>query len=101
MGGFQLTFYKPGVADVSEEVVTQVADQGLSDRQIKAIDYVKEHGSITNGEYQAITGISRRSASRELNELTVKEILIAENIGGRGARYTLGMGHNAPKNEPK
>lgn len=91
MGGFQLTFYKPRAVEISE-AVTKVADKGLSDRQIKAIDYVKEHGSITNSEYQAITGISRRSASRELNELTAKGILHAENIAGRGAKYTLKNG---------
>lgn len=43
---------------------------GLSERQIKAVLYVKEHGKITNGEYQKINSVAKPTATRDLSELT-------------------------------
>ena len=62
---------------------------GLSERQISAIMYTKEHETISNTEYQTIAQISKRTASRELNELKMKNILVAEGVGGRGTIYKL------------
>jgi ATP-dependent DNA helicase RecG len=42
---------------------------GLSERQIKAVLYVKEKGKITNSEYQKLNETSERTASREISEL--------------------------------
>lgn len=61
---------------------------GLSERQLKAIAYVKEHGSITNGEYQTIAEVSKRTATRELSDLKDKGILTSEGTG-RGSNYRL------------
>jgi ATP-dependent DNA helicase RecG len=59
---------------------------GLSDRQIKAILYVKEHGKITNKEYQEInTGITDRTALRDLEILIEKGFL--KRIGEKKAAY--------------
>ena len=59
---------------------------GLSDRQIKAVLYVKEHGKITNKEYQEInTGITDRTALRDLEILIEKGIL--KRIGEKKAAY--------------
>jgi ATP-dependent DNA helicase RecG len=50
---------------------------------LKAVDYVKEKGRITNGEYQEINEVSRQTASNELHDLTnVFKLLIST---GRGA----------------
>ncbi len=62
---------------------------GLSERQLKAMVYIKEHGSITNSEYQAITKVSKSTATRELNELKEKGILISKGTTGRGFTYCL------------
>ena len=62
---------------------------GLNERQIQAVLYVKEHGSIKNTEYQNLTGTTKRTASRDLDALVQKGWL--ERIGetGKGTYYTL------------
>ena len=62
---------------------------GLSDRQIKAVLYVKEHGRITNKEYQAIDKASERTASRELSELIKANLLEQGGSFGAGSFYKL------------
>ncbi|MDR1344299.1 MAG: hypothetical protein LBJ39_02995 [Tannerellaceae bacterium] len=42
---------------------------GLNERQIKAVEYVKGKGKITNKEYQKINEISNKTATYELKEL--------------------------------
>ncbi|KAB2832618.1 MAG: hypothetical protein F9K49_07850, partial [Caedimonadaceae bacterium] len=82
-GRFRLIFHK--------EILTEgrLKDMGLSQRQILAVTYTKEHEAISNTEYQTIAGVSKRTASRELNELKLKDILVAEGVGGRGTIYRL------------
>lgn len=59
---------------------------GLSERQIKAVLYVKEKGKITNSEYQKInTGITDRTALRDLEVLIEKGFL--QRIGDKKAAY--------------
>lgn len=62
---------------------------GLSERQLLAVSYVKEHETISNAEYQSIAGISKSTATRELKELKLKNILVSEGIVGRGTVYKL------------
>ena len=65
---------------------------GLSDRQIKAVLYVKENGKITNAEYQTLNSVSKRTATNDLSELVDKYQLI-NNIGfGAGSYYELRIG---------
>jgi len=81
--GFQVVFRK----DVySEEYLRSL---GLSERQIAAVMYVKERGRITNKECQRISGISERTATRDLSDLASKGLL--EQIGktGKGTVYVL------------
>jgi ATP-dependent DNA helicase RecG len=60
----------------------------LNERQIRAVQYVKENGKITNGEYQEINKVSRRWTTVELSDLVNKNIL--KNIGyGAGSYYKL------------
>ncbi|PWH20523.1 MAG: AAA family ATPase [Ardenticatenia bacterium] len=66
---------------------------GLNERQIQAVLYVKERGSITNKEYQQLTGVSKRTASSELSELVDKDILIKTGgQRGRGTAYRARIG---------
>jgi len=60
---------------------------GLSDRQVKAVRYVKEHGTITNKEYRELTGMSPRAALRELNDLCTREIFVKQGTTGRSTVY--------------
>ena len=62
---------------------------GLSDRQIKAVLYVKEHSKITNKEYQEINTISKRTAAYELVELTEKYKLFKQLGASVGTYYEM------------
>ncbi len=53
-----------------------------------AMRYVQEHGSITNGEYRQLTGVSINTALRDLEELVSRGSL--KIVGKRrGRRYEL------------
>ena len=59
---------------------------GLSDRQIKAVLYVKEKGKITNVEYLEINqGITDRTALRDLDSLIEKGVFL--RIGEKKSAY--------------
>jgi ATP-dependent DNA helicase RecG len=62
---------------------------GLNERQVQAVLYVKAHGSITNKEYQQLTGASKPTATRDLENLTIRGILERRGVTGRGTQYTL------------
>ena len=62
---------------------------GLNERQLKAVKYVKERGLVTNKEYQEFTGTSKRTASRDLLDLTEKSILEKKGATGKGTIYKL------------
>lgn len=78
---FQLLFYKERY---NEEKLMKM---GLSDRHIQGILYAKQHGSISNVEYQKLVGVSKRTASRDLTELAHKGLFISEGMRGRGIIY--------------
>jgi len=68
----------------------QLKKMNLNGRQLGAVLYLLEKGSITNTEYQKINGISRQTATRDLKELVEKfKILRREGITGSGTSYTL------------
>jgi ATP-dependent DNA helicase RecG len=82
-GRFRLTFHREVLAE------DRLRNKGLSERQLLAVAYTKEHETISNSDYQTIAGVSKRTASRELNELKLKDILVAEGVRGRGTIYRL------------
>jgi len=61
---------------------------GLSERQIKAVIYVKEKGRITNREYRKLTGLSDEGARKDLNEIIKKKVLKIKGKG-RSISYVL------------
>ncbi len=63
----------------------------LNDREKKQLNNVKESGSITNKEYQKITGASKPTSSRDLRELTEKRILEKLGVTGKGTVYKLNV----------
>lgn len=61
---------------------------GLKPRQLRALDFLKSHGFITNKYYSQLNDISERQALRELNEMVDTGMLT--RIGkGRACRYVL------------
>lgn len=78
-----------------------LAELSLNKRQHEAVVYLKAHRRITNAQYQALAGGSRRTALRELTAL-VQYGIISPAGSGRGAHYVLAAKRaiNAP-NAPK
>jgi len=67
----------------------RIPQWGLKPRQLRAFDFLKSHGFITNKYYSQLNDISERQALRELNELVDSGLLT--RIGkGRACRYVLG-----------
>ena len=61
----------------------------LNSRQIKLLDYLGQSGGrISNNEYQTLFGVSKRTASNDLSELTAHGLLAIEGAG-RATRYRL------------
>ena len=61
----------------------------LNSRQIRLLDYLRQSGgSISNGEYQELFLVSKRTASNDLSELTAHGLLAVEGAG-RATRYRL------------
>lgn len=64
---------------------------GLRPRQMRALEFVRMHGFITNRHYSKLSDVSERQALRELSELVDQGKL--NRIGkGRSCRYVLAMG---------
>ena len=60
----------------------------LNDRQKQALEYVREHGSISTAVYREVTGVRKRQAVNDLNEL-VAAGMVARVGSGPQTRYVL------------
>ncbi len=61
----------------------------LNPRQIRLLDYLRQsRGHISNREYQTLFGVSKRTASNDLGELTNHGLLAVEGAG-RTTKYRL------------
>lgn len=65
----------------------QMGNVDLNDRQVRALDYVKSKGRITNGIYQKINQISRDAAKRELRHL-IKSGRLSKSGKTKSSFYT-------------
>lgn len=83
-GGFAVTLFK------NKKTENRILYQDLNKRQFQAVVYVKEHGRITNSDYQSINLVSKATATRDLSELVLKHHLF-EKKGhtGSGTFYIL------------
>jgi two-component system, NtrC family, response regulator len=61
---------------------------GMRPRQLRAMEFIKSHGFITNKYYSQLSGISERQALRELNEMVDSGILTRTGKG-RACRYVM------------
>ncbi|MGH7493747.1 MAG: ATP-binding protein [bacterium] len=64
-------------------------EQGLNERQIKAVAHVKKRRRITNQEYQKLVEVKKRTASEDLRQLEEKSILERVGSTGKGTYYKL------------
>ena len=82
-GGVQVTLFKNRYTEEN------LKKQRLSERQISAILFTLENGSITNSEYQKVADVSKATASRDIADLEAKGILINKGTKGQSAVYEL------------
>ena len=61
----------------------------LNTRQIKALLYIKEHGKITNTEYQHLNSLGKTVSTTDLQDLLDKKLLEKIGTTGRGTMYIL------------
>src|SRR3546814_330638 len=66
-GGFLSKIFKDRFGE------DQLKKTGLTERQMKAVGYVKNSGRITNSDYQKLCEVSERTALRDLEDLYVKK----------------------------
>ncbi len=66
----------------------RMPDSGFNLRQMRALDFIRAHGFITNKYYSQLAEISERQALRELNEL-VDTGKLNRTGKGRACRYVL------------
>jgi len=57
--------------------------------QKEAINYLRRIGKITNAEYREINETTKKTATRDLQTLVSKEILIKKGRTGKGVYYVL------------
>jgi len=84
-GGFLVTLFKNKLTS------EQLSKLQLNARQLKGVEYVKKNGKITNNEYKVLNKTSDRTASRDLEKLTVIGVLIKEG-DKKGTVYKFKLG---------
>ena len=82
-GGLLVTMFKNNLTD------EQLAKLGLNERQLKAVEYVKEKGKITNKEYQELNSVAKPTATRDLAELVGKFSIFKTTGKGAGSFYEI------------
>lgn len=82
-GGILVTLFKTKFA------LEQLKKLGLNERQIKAVEFVKQNITISNSVYQSLNSIGKTTATEELAQLVELCVFNAPTAKGRGAKYTL------------
>jgi ATP-dependent DNA helicase RecG len=81
-GQFVITLWRDWLADAL------MSGLNLNERQTKALAAARADRQLTNARYQAVTGTTRATAKRDLEDL-VRKGLLARAGSGRGASYRL------------
>ena len=83
-GGFIITLFKSKLTD------EQLVKLGLNDRQLKAVQFVKEKARISNSDFQTLNAISKATSSRDLAVLVEKfDLFEKQGLTGAGTIYVL------------
>lgn len=81
--------FKSQVKEVTVVEFEEKILEGLNKRQKKAIEYLKKNMEITNKRYQEICDTTKPTATRDLQELLKKRLIIKTGKKGRGVVYRL------------
>jgi len=79
---------RPAKENEEQEITSPWSGHGLNKRQKRVLDYIREHGSITNKEYREMFNISHKTAHLELTMLCEKKILTCRGAG-RATNYII------------
>lgn len=79
---------RPAKENEEKELINPWSGKGLNKRQIRAMQIIAEHGSLTNREYREAFNVSHKTAHIELTMLTDKRLVISEGAG-RSTRYII------------
>ena len=74
---------------VKNNISGHLKKEALNARQAKAIKYMSKSSTITNAVYQRVTGASKPTATRDLQELVRLKIFSPAQTKGAGAVYRL------------
>jgi len=77
---------RPAKENEEKELTNPWSGKGLNRRQIRALQMMMEHGSITNREYREAFNVSHKTAHLELTMLEDKKLVKSEGAG-RATRY--------------
>jgi hypothetical protein len=65
----------------------------INERQKKAVLYINKYETLTNALYQQMNKVSKATATRDLQELVKKNIIITDGKKGAGASYKIGQNY--------
>ena len=58
----------------------------LNERQLKALPLIRQRSRFSNSDYQTISGATRATAKRDLEDLVSKNVIVRQGRG-RGSHY--------------
>jgi ATP-dependent DNA helicase RecG len=86
-GGLEVIFQRHSI-QLSDNVKAKPTLQ-ISERQQKAIEYIQQHGNISNKVYQKINHVSKPTATRDLQMLVSLDIIKKTGTAGESIKYVL------------
>lgn len=85
-GGFLVEIFKKST---NEPIAIKL---NLNERQLNAVEYLKNKIIITNSIYQKINNVSKSTVTRDISDLLNKGVLIKTGTKGLSAKYKLANG---------
>lgn len=79
---------RPAREEEESEIKSPWSGKDLNKRQKRALQFINEHGSITNREYREAFGVSHKTAHIELTMMADKKLVITQG-SGRSTCYVL------------
>ena len=79
---------RPAREKEEEEIKSPWAGKELNKRQKRALQFITEHGAITNREYREAFNVSHKTAHIEMTLLSEKKLVEAQGAG-RNTHYVL------------
>jgi len=79
---------RPAREKEEEEIKSPWAGKDLNKRQMRALQFISEHGAITNREYREAFNVSHKTAHIEMTLMVDKKLVEAQGAG-RNTHYVL------------